>query len=160
MAAALAVAAVLVVTGAVLATPVPVVRLEGDDGKTVIRLEGPEFRYYYIHSVYRAPTTELLRVEGREIRLVSVFSDDRRVIELLRWPGEPRREAHGYAQDAPDTPGTRMEELRLLTGRGARQRIVAGDREVQLATTFGDGAVRVRPAVASRAALLFERIGK
>lgn len=153
-------AAVLVLTGVALATPVPVVRLEGDDGRTVIRLEGPEFRYHYIHSVYRAPTTELLRVEGREIRLVSVYSDDRRVIELLRWPGEPRREGHVYAKDAPDTPDSRMEELRILTSRGARQRIVVGEREVQLATTFGDGAVRVRPAVTNRAALLLERVGR
>lgn len=153
-------AAVLVLTGVALATPVPVVRLEGDDGRTVIGLEGPEFRYHYIHSVYRALTVELLRVEGREIRLVSVYSDDRRVIESLRWPGEPRREGHGYAQDAPEVPGTRMEELRILTSRGARQRVVAGEREVQLATIFGDGAVRVRPGISSRAALLFERLGR
>lgn len=144
---------VLVGTGVALAAPVPVLHLNGDAMRLEVPLEDARFEYAYVQSIYEAPTVETLAVESGSLRLIDVRTTDRRVIEYLRWPGEPEPDGHGFRQVAPDT---RMRELRLQV-TGAHQRLVIGDTEVPLEATFGRGVVVLRPSLSTRAATLAAR---
>ena len=145
---------VFVGTGVALAAPVPVLRLEGDAALVELPLaDGERIRYAYLQSIYEAPTVETLSVESGILRLVDVRTSDRRVIEYLRWPGEPDSDGDGFRQTAPDT---RMRELRLQV-TGGHQRLVVGDTEVLLERTFGKGVVVLRPSLSTRAAALVTR---
>ena len=145
----------LVGTGVALAAPVSVLRLEGDAALLELPLgEGEPIRYAYIQSIYEAPTVETLTVEAGILRLVEVRTSDRRVIEYLRWPGEPERDGDGFRQRAPDTA---TRELRLQVTASARQRLVVGGTEVLLERTFGHGVVVIRPSLSTRAAALAAR---
>lgn len=142
---------VLVGTGVALAAPVPVLRLEGDAAQVEVPLgDGEPIKYSYVQSIYEAPTVETLAVEGGDLRLVEVRTTDRRVIEYLRWSGEPERDGDGFRQAAPDT---RMRELRLQV-TGPHQWLVAGGTEVQLERMFGRGVVVIRPSLSTRAATM------
>ena len=148
---------VLVGTGVALAAPVPVLRLEGDAAQVDLPLgDGELIRYAYVQSIYEAPTVETLVIEGGLLRLLDVRTTDRRVIEYLRWPGEPERDGNGFRQAAPDT---RMRELRLQV-TGEHQRLVQGGSELVLEHTFGRGVVVLRPSLSPRAAVLAQRWGK
>lgn len=145
---------VLVGTGVALAAPVPVLRVEGDAARVELALgEGEPIRYAYLQSIYEAPTVETLAVEGGDLRLIDVRTTDRRVIEYLRWPGEPERDGDGFRQAPPET---RMRELRLQV-TGPHQRLIVGGAEVPLERTFGRGVVVIRPSLSTRAAWLAQR---
>lgn len=145
----------LIGTGVALAAPVPVLRLEGSGGRLELPLgEGEPIRYSYIQSIYEAPVTETLAVEDGILRLVEVRTSDRRVIEYLRWPGEPEQDGEGFRQAAPDLA---MRELRLQVTESARQRILVGGTEVRLERIFGHGVVVIRPSISTRAAALAAR---
>lgn len=145
---------VLVGTGVALAAPVPVLRLEGNAALLEFGVaDGERIRYAYLQSIYEAPTVETLAVESGLLRLVDVRTSDRRVIEYLRWPGEPEPDGEGFRQTAPDT---RMRELRLQV-TGGHQRLLIGDAEVLLERTFGHGVVVIRPSLSTRAGTLAQR---
>lgn len=142
---------VLVGTGVALAAPVPVLQVEGDAARVELPLgDAAPIRYAYVQSIYEAPTVETFAIEGGALRLVDVRTTDRRVIEYLRWPGEPESDGDGFRQEAPDT---RMRELRLqVTGR--HQRLIVSGTEVVLEDAFGRGVVVIRPSLSTRAATL------
>ena len=145
----------LVGTGVALAAPVPVLRLEGTAALLELPLsEGEPIRYAYIQSIYEAPTIETLMVQDGVLRLIEVRTSDRRVIEYLRWPGEPDQDSEGFRQAAPDTP---MRELRLQVTESARQRLLLAGTEISLERTFGHGVVVIRPSLSTRAAALAAR---
>jgi hypothetical protein len=155
LSAAVALALFLIVcTGVALAAPVAVLRLEGEAALLELPLaEGQPVRYAYVQSIYEAPTVETLAVRDGALRLVEVRTGDRRVIEYLRWPGEPEQDGDGFRQAAPEG---RIRELRLQV-TGAHQKLLVGGTEVLLESTFGRGVVVIRPSVSTRAAALAAR---
>ncbi len=145
----------LVGTGVALAAPVSVLRLEGSRGHLELPLgEGEPIRYAYIQSIYEAPVVETLAVEQGLLRLIEVRTSDRRVIEYLRWPGEPDRDGDGFRQRAPVAA---MRELRLQVTERARQRLLVSETEISLERAFGHGVVVIRPSLSTRAAALAAR---
>lgn len=145
----------LVGTGVALAAPVPVLRLEGGGAVVELPLGDAElFRYEYVQSIYEAPVVETLAVRAGALRLVEVRTRDRRVIEYLRWPGEPEPDGEDFRQASP---ANSMRELRLQVTASGRQRILAGGMDLPLERAFGHGVVVISPSRSTRAAALAAR---
>jgi hypothetical protein len=135
-----------------LAAPVPALELVSGRERLVVPLEGTtSVRYTYVHSIYRVRVQEDYAAEGGGLRLLHVRTNDRRVIEYLGWPGEPRRENGSYVQEPPDA---RAGELVVRVSPDARQEIAVDGQRIGLEERFGAELLRIRRTTASRAAWL------
>ncbi len=144
----LAILAILV-AGAALAAPAPVLRIASADRSTELPLPGTGcFAYSYRQSIYRVAVVEEQRAAGDHLEVLRVRSTDRRAVEYFRWAGEPRIEGDEVVQDAPDV---RTDALTIRVTADAAQRLSADGRSVDLARYFGETVVRVLPASVPRA---------
>lgn len=143
----------VVVTGAVLAAPVPVLALAGSDREIVVRLDdGAPLTYSYRQSIYGVPVYEELARTGGRLTLLRVRSPDIRSIEYFRWDGRIDTDATGlWTETAP--PNQQAELLIRVTSDGEQVVTVPG-RHVPLLAAFGEAVVRVQPRELPLAAVL------
>jgi hypothetical protein len=140
---------VLILTGAALAAPVPVLAVGSADASVALPLaDGEPFTSSYVQSIYNAPVVEDLMRHGDAVRLLRVRSTDRRAVEYFRWDGDIRSEGGWYVEEAPRYEVT---QLVIRTTAPYDQRISAGGSSVQLTARFGDEVrVTVRPTTVPR----------
>ena len=151
-AAALAIAVVML-TGAALAAPVAVLRI--DPGGHVYALaDGERYEYSYVQSIYQVPVIEEHVRAGDTLRIVRVRSRDRRAVEYFRWDGRIQYLGDEFVQDAP---ANHVAALAIrITTEGA-QRLRGAGFDISLRSEFGETVVTVTPAHAPRALVLIAR---
>jgi hypothetical protein len=134
----------LLLLGAVLALPVPVLTLMDGRSQIVERLDdGEAYVYSYVNSVYEATVEERHVRRGDALQITGVQSADIRAVEYFRWDGEPVRDGALWLQQAPRANETPRLMIRVTPRYSQR---IVGDRwDVDLAATFGDAVVSVTP---------------
>lgn len=114
----LALLATILVGGAALAAPLPVLELDGE-GRRVYALDPPAtFTYGYRQSIYDAPVEEHFRLESGRLRLERVRSPHPAALEYFRWPGKVRPDG---AWLSIDSPGVVEEELVIRVAAAGQQ---------------------------------------
>ncbi len=149
---------VLLVTGAALAAPVPVITMEGGSTELLGRLEdGAPLSYSYRQSIYDVPVREeFIRLSGALV-LLRVRSPDIRSIEYFRWDGNIVQDADG--QFAEDAPSSEHPELVIRVTTLGEQRITTPGWTVSLREQFGESIVTVRVGHRPRALVLLRGVG-
>jgi hypothetical protein len=133
----------VLLTGAAIAAPVPVVTISGGGAEVVGRLdEGEMLTYSYRQSIYDVPVREEFVRAGDAIDLLRVRSPDIRSVEYFRWDGDITQDADGnWVEDAP--PSEHPELVIRVTTLG-QQRIATPGWSVVLRDRFGESVVTVR----------------
>lgn len=152
-------AALLLLTGVALATPVPVLSLSDGSREYLAPLdEGEALVSSYRQSIYEVPVYEDFVRNGDAIDLLRVRSPDIRSIEYFRWEdGAIRRGADGlWMEDAP-RPNTHRELVLRIAPLG-RQRVSTERWSYALLPLFGETVVTLRVATRTRAQLLLAAI--
>lgn len=127
----------MLIAGAALAAPAPVLEVRSAQRETALPLAGPAFAYSYRQSIYAVTVREELRVDGDRIAIERAVSSDRRALEYFGWPGAPVSRDGLLAWPAPENA---VDRLSLVVARGGEQRIEAGPRTVALGERFGEDA--------------------
>ena len=131
----------ILVGGAALAAPLPVLELDGG-GQRVLALDaGGAFSYEYRQSIYDAPVEERFRLEGGRLRLERVRSPHPAALEYFRWPGEVRTDGAWLSIDAP---GVLEEELVIRVAAAGEQKVRTRPAYVVYLGGSGAETVRVR----------------
>jgi hypothetical protein len=138
-------ALLLLLTGAALAAPVPVLAMGDGTHEFVASLdEGEALTYSYRQSIYDVPVYEEFVRHGDVIDLLRVRSPDIRSIEYFRWDGDPVQEPDGlWYQDAP--PSEHAELVIRIAPLG-QQRMTTPRWSYELLPLFGETVVTVRVA--------------
>jgi hypothetical protein len=133
----------LVVTGAALAAPVPVLAISSGGDEVLGRLDdGEAVTYSYRQSIYDVPVHEEFVRTGDVIDLLRVRSPDIRSVEYFRWDGNIVQDGGGsWVEDAP--PSEHPELVIRVTTLG-QQRIASSRWTVVLRDRFGESIVTVR----------------
>jgi hypothetical protein len=150
-------AAILLITGVALATPVPVLAM-GDGTREVAAPldEGEALTYSYRQSIYDAPVYEEFVRHGDAIDLLRVRSPDIRSIEYFHWDGDPTQEPDGlWAMDAPPSE---HPELVIRIAPLGQQRMTSPRWSYALLPLFGETVVTIRVARRALALSLLERL--
>jgi hypothetical protein len=136
-------ALLLLLTGAALAAPVPVLAMGDGTHEFVASLdEGEALTYSYRQSIYDVPVYEEFVRHGDVIDLLRVRSPDIRSIEYFRWDGDPVQEPDGlWYQDAP--PSEHAELVIRIAPLG-QQRMTTPRWSYELLPLFGETVVTVR----------------
>ena len=133
--------AAILVGGAALAAPLPVLELDGG-GRRVLALDaGGAFSYEYRQSIYDAPVEERFRLEGGRLRLERVRSPHPAALEYFRWPGRVRPDGAWLSIDAPDVV---EEELVIRIATDGRQHLRTRPGFLVRLEGFGSDVYRVR----------------
>jgi hypothetical protein len=134
---------VLLVTGAALAAPVPVLAISSGGDEVLARLDdGEAVTYSYRQSIYDVPVHEEFVRSGDAIDLLRVRSPDIRSVEYFRWDGSIVQDGGGnWIEDAP--PSEHPELVIRVTTLG-QQRISSSRWTVVLRDRFGESIVTVR----------------
>ena len=149
------VALALLLTGAALAAPVPVLTMTADSGQVVAALDdGESLEYSYQQSIYLTQVFEDFVRDGDRLKMLRARSADVRAVEYFRWDGEIRQQDGLFTQDAPASDVAELV-IRITPGRGQTLRTPRWTRDLD--GGFGDTVVRVRAERRPRIALLLAR---
>lgn len=127
----------MLIAGAALAAPAPVLEVRSDRRETALPLAGPAFAYSYRQSIYDVTVREELRVSDGRIVIDRAVSSDLRALEYFGWPGAPVGTDGLLAWPAPANGADRLV---VVVARGGEQRIQAGPRTLALGERFGEDA--------------------
>ena len=136
-------AAIVILTGVALATPVRVVAMSDGSREVVAPLDdGEALTYSYRQSIYDVLVYEEFVRRGDVIELLRVRSPDIRSVEYFRWQdGVNTQEADGmWSEDAPPSD---HRSLVLRIAPLGKQRIVTGRWGYDLLPIFGETVVTV-----------------
>jgi hypothetical protein len=135
--------ALTLVTGVVLATPVPVLTVGDGKAECVGPLDdGEAMRYSYRQSIYDVPVWEEFKRDGDRLELLRVRSMDIRSIEYFRWDDPIVQESDGWwASAAPPGEGG---ELVIRIAPLGQQRIATARWTCDMLARFGESIVTVR----------------
>jgi hypothetical protein len=146
----------MIIAGAALALPVPVLALSNGSREIVAPLEeGEALTYSYRQSIYDVPVYEDFVRRGDAIDLLRVRSPDIRSIEYFHWDGDPSRDTEGlWMQDAP--PSEHAELVVRIAPLG-QQRLTTSRWSYSLLPLFGETVVTIRVAKRPNAVSILER---
>lgn len=131
----------ILVGGAALAAPLPVLELDGG-GRRVLTLDAEgAFTYEYRQSIYDVPVEERFRLEGGRMRLLRVRSPHPSALEYFRWPGAVRPDGAWLSIDAP---GVVEDELVIRVAAAGEQRVRTRPGYVLYLSGLRTETVRVR----------------
>lgn len=142
--------AIVVLTGAALAAPVAVLRVD-PGGHLFALAEGERYEYSYQQSIYQVPVIEEHVREGDALRIVRVRSRDLKAVEYFRWDGPIRREGDEFVQEAPPN---HVAALTIRITTEGTQRLRGSGFDISLRAQFGETVVTVTPAYVPRALAL------
>ncbi|WP_166427208.1 DUF1850 domain-containing protein [Nonomuraea mesophila] len=103
---------------------------------------GGSFAIAYVHSVYKAPSTEVFTVEGRRFTMRAVVSSSDSVLDYYALDGARSRTPGGLWVLRLAAPAT-YDGLSLLTTAVGRRTLLAGGRCLPLYPATGAAEVRV-----------------
>jgi len=154
--ATVALAAIVLVTGAALAAPVPVLAI-GDGAREVIGSldDGEALTYSYRQSIYDVPVYEEFVRRGDAIDLLRVRSPDIRSIEYFHWDEDPEKAADGLWEAA--APPSEHAELVVRVAPLGQQRLTTARWSYALLPAFGETVVTIRVVRRPFALTLVER---
>jgi len=138
---------VVVLTGAALAAPVAVLRVD-PGGHLYPLADGARYEYSYQQSIYQVPVVEEHVRDGDTLRIVRVRSRDLRAVEYFRWDGQIRREGDEFVQDAPPN---HVAALTIRITTEGTQRLRGAGFDIPMRSEFGETVVSVTPAYLPRA---------
>lgn len=135
--------AIAVVTGVVIATPVPVLSMTDGRQLVVASLDaGDALIYSYRQSIYDVPVYEEFERRGDVLELLRVRSPDIRSVEYFRWDGDIVQSSDGlWVEEAP--PSEHAELVVRIAPLG-QQRIATARWAYELLPRFGETVVTVR----------------
>jgi hypothetical protein len=150
-------AAIAIVTGVALATPVPVLAVsDGHREITGTLAEGEALTYSYRQSIYDVPVFEEFVRQGDVIALLRVRSPDIRSIEYFRWDGDIRQDDDGlWAEEAPPSDHA---ELTIRLAPLGQQRIATSRWAMDLLPQFGETVITVAVTQRPRAVAWVEAV--
>ena len=155
-AALIAVAAIVIVTGVAVATPVPVLAVSDGTRELIASLDdGESLTYSYRQSIYDVPVYEEFVRHGDVIDLMRVRSPDIRSIEYFHWDEDPQQAADGLWQ--ADAPPSEHAELVVRIAPLGQQRLTTARWSYTLLPIFGETVVTIRVARRPLALTLVER---
>jgi hypothetical protein len=137
-------AAIVIVAGVALATPVSVLTVSDGVHEFIGTLNREEpLQYSYRQSIYQVIVFEELAREGTGLRIQRVRSSDIRSVEYFGWKGEPQQSDGLWTEESPRTVTVDPELVIRITPAG-EQMLATARWEVDLRPRFGETVVRVR----------------
>lgn len=135
----------VIVAGAALARPVPVIAVADGTREIAAPLdEGEPLTYSYRQSIYDVLVYEEFVRHGDSIDLLRVRSPDIRSIEYFHWDGDPEQRPDGmWTQDAPRRAHS---ELVIRIAPLGQQRLSTARWSYALLPLFGENVLTIRVA--------------
>jgi len=113
----------ILVGGAALAAPLPVLEVDGAERRVYPLDPGGGFVYEYRQSIYDVPVEERFVVEGGRLRLLRVRSPHPAALEYFRWPGQVQSDGPWLSIDPPGPGGVVEEELVIRVAAAGQQQL-------------------------------------
>ena len=134
----------ILVGGAALAAPLPVLEVDGAERRVYPLDPGGGFVYEYRQSIYDVPVEERFQVEGGRLRLLRVRSPHPAALEYFRWPGQVQSDGPWLSIDPPGPGGVVEEELVIRVAAAGQQRLRISSGLAAPLDRMGAEVVRVR----------------